>query len=202
MEIPELRCKILEAIDKRPKENVSVKTIGLELGVDRNVVARELKALENQGLIRFVSGKKGHDGMKVFIGHGRSLLWRELKDFLADRLQLEWDEFNREIPVGITITDRLSKMLETSDFAFLVMTGEDERSDGTKHARENVVHELGLFQGKLGFQRAIILLEEGCEEFSNIGGLGQIRFPIGNILAKSDEIRRVLEREGLIPSLQ
>ena len=57
------------------------------------------------------------------------------------------------------------------------MTAEDEQPDGTLRARENVIHEAGLFQGRLGFEKAIILLEEGCEEFSNIEGLGQIRFP-------------------------
>jgi len=31
-----------------------------------------------------------------------------------------------------------------------------------------------LFQGRLEFHRAIILLEEGCSEFSNIVGLNQI----------------------------
>jgi predicted nucleotide-binding protein len=65
------------------------------------------------------------------------------------------------------------------------------------NARLNVIHEAGLFQGRLGFQKAIILLEEGCEEFSNIHGLGQIRFPDGNISAKFEEIRKVLEREGI-----
>ena len=29
-------------------------------------------------------------------------------------------------------------------------------------ARMNVIHEVGLFQGRLGFERAIVLLEEGC----------------------------------------
>jgi predicted nucleotide-binding protein len=62
----------------------------------------------------------------------------------------------------------------------------------------NVVHEAGLFQGKLGFTKAIILLEDGCEEFSNIQGLGQIRFPKSNIAAAYEEIRRVLEREGIL----
>ncbi|MFI5322489.1 MAG: TIR domain-containing protein [Thermodesulfobacteriota bacterium] len=62
----------------------------------------------------------------------------------------------------------------------------------------NVVHEAGLFQGRLGFTKAIILLEEGCEGFSNIEGLGQIRFPKGNIRAIFDDVRKVLEREGLI----
>jgi hypothetical protein len=44
------------------------------------------------------------------------------------------------------------------------------------------------------------LLEDGCEEFSNIQGLGQIRFPKGNIKAAFEEIRQVLEREGIIHS--
>jgi predicted nucleotide-binding protein len=82
-----------------------------------------------------------------------------------------------------------------------MMTAEDEQPDGTLRARENVVHEAGLFQGRLGFRKAIILLEDGCEEFSNIRGLGQIRFPKNNVSAKFDEIRQVLEREGLIAAL-
>ena len=134
----------------------------------------------------------------MFIGHGGSPLWRELKDFLKDRLHLTVDEFNNVPTAGIATADRLSEMLERAAFAFLVMTGEDDQPDGKKRARENVVHEAGLFQGHLGFKRAIILLEEGCEEFSNIHGLGQIRFPKGNISAKFEEIRRVLEREKLI----
>ena len=87
-------------------------------------------------------------------------------------------------------------MLGRAWFAFLVMTGEDLHGDGAAHARENVIHEAGLFQGRLGFERAIILLEEGCAEFSNIHGLTTIRFPAGNIEPKFEEIRRVLERES------
>jgi predicted nucleotide-binding protein len=79
-----------------------------------------------------------------------------------------------------------------------VATAEDEAADGTVHARQNVIHEIGLFQGRLGFARAIILLEEGCEEFSNIHGLGQIRFPRGNIAACFEDVRKVLERESIL----
>jgi hypothetical protein len=43
-----------------------------------------------------------------------------------------------------------------------------------------------------------MLLEEGCSEFSNIHGLGQIRFPKGNIKAAFEEVRQVLEREGVL----
>ena len=139
-----------------------------------------------------------NSGTHVFIGHGRSQDWRELKDFVDDRLGLPYDEFNRVPIAGVTNIARLAEMLDQACMAFLVMTAEDEQADGTLHARENVIHEAGLFQGRLGFERAIILLEEDCQEFSNIHGLGQIRFPKGNIKAVFEEIREVLEREGII----
>ena len=89
-------------------------------------------------------------------------------------------------------------MLAEACFALIVMTAEDEHGDLTMHARENVIHEAGLFQAKLGSKRAIILLEDGCAEFSNIRGLTQIRFPKGNIMAVSENVRHVLEREGIL----
>ncbi len=137
-------------------------------------------------------------GTNVFIGHGRSPIWRELKDFIEDRLRLPADEFNRVPIAGVANIARLSEMLDAAAIAFLIMTGEDEQPDGKLRARMNVVHEAGLFQGRLGFTRAIVVLEDGCEEFGNIEGLGQIRFPKANIKAAFEEIREVLEREGLL----
>jgi len=139
-------------------------------------------------------------GSAVFIGHGHSPLWRELKDFVQDRLGLPWEEFNRVPVAGVTNVARLAEMLDTAGVAFLLLTAEDEQADGSATARQNVVHEAGLFQGRLGFTRAIIFLEEGCAEFSNIQGLGQIRFPAGRISVTFEEARRVLEREGLLPN--
>lgn len=134
----------------------------------------------------------------IFIGHGHSGAWRELKDYLAVGLGLLWDEFNREPVAGLSTKERLEHMLDRASFAFLVMTGDDNSGDGARVARANVIHEVGLFQGRLGFERAIILLEEGCREFSNIVGISQIRFPRNNISACFDDVRRVLEREGLL----
>lgn len=107
---------------------------------------------------------------KVFIGHGRSTVWKDLRDFLTNSLRLEITEFDHEPVAGLATKERLEQMLTESSFAFLVMTGEEERPGGTWHARDNVIHEVGLFQGRLGFARAIVLLEEGCSEFSNIVG--------------------------------
>ena len=137
-------------------------------------------------------------GDRVFIGHGGSQAWRELKDFIEGRLALPVDEFNRVPIAGITNKERLSEMMDSAAMALLVLTGEDEQSDGGLHPRMNVVHEAGLFQGRLGFERAIILLEDECADFSNIDGLGHIRFPKGEIGAAFEQLRRVFEREGLI----
>jgi predicted nucleotide-binding protein len=85
----------------------------------------------------------------VFIGHGRAKDWLELKEFLKEKLHLGCVEFNSESAAGIPTQERLQDMLKQASFAFLVMTGEDEHADGRAHARENVIHEAGLFQGKL-----------------------------------------------------
>ncbi len=135
---------------------------------------------------------------KYFIGHGGSLEWLKLKDFLENTLKLPYEEFNRIPQAGKNTSIRLKEMLESCYMAFLIMTGEDEHTDGTLHARENVIHEIGLFQAQLGYERAIILLEEGCEIFSNIQGITYIPFPKGNIKAAFEDIRDVLERESIL----
>jgi hypothetical protein len=130
---------------------------------------------------------------KIFIGHGHSPVWLELKDFLQDTLSLPWEEFNREPQPGYWTGERLNEMLESACFAFLIMTGEDKRN-GELHARENVIHEIGLFQGKLGFKRAIILLEEGCKDFSNIHGLTYIPFEKNKISGAYHQVKLTLQK--------
>jgi len=119
--------------------------------------------------------------MTVFIGHGRDPQWRDLKDHLQDQHKIKVTAYEIGPRAGLSVKEVLEKMLRESSFALLVLTGEDLHNDGELHARENVVHELGLFQGQLGFTRAIALLEDGVKEFSNILGLNQLRFPKGKI---------------------
>lgn len=186
-----------------PHLSVIAKVISLRHPLESCEELGKLARKAGSHIMRKQRKKKRYDatvGTNVFIGHGGSPAWKDLKDFIQDRLGLPWDEFNRVPVAGVTNIARLSEMLDSAAIAFLVMTGEDEQLDGSLHARMNVVHEAGLFQGRLGFTKAIVLLEEGCEGFSNIEGLGQIRFPKGNIKASFEEIRRVLEREEIISS--
>jgi predicted nucleotide-binding protein len=131
----------------------------------------------------------------IFIGHGGSPLWKELKDHLHEKHGYKVEFYELGARAGHAVRDILDKMIKGSSFALLVMTGEDKMEDGKVRARDNVIHEIGLFQGKLGFNRAIVLLEEGTEEFSNIQGIDQIRFKKGNIKETFGDVLATLKRE-------
>ncbi len=131
----------------------------------------------------------------VFIGHGQSSQWRDLKDHLHEKHKIQVEAYEIGARAGHAIRDILEDMLRKSSFALLVLTAEDQTATGDMRARQNVVHELGLFQGKLGFNRAIVLLEEGTEEFSNIHGIHQIRYGKNNIKETYGEVLATIGRE-------
>lgn len=137
---------------------------------------------------------------KVFVGHGHADYWRDLKDHLQDQHGYEVSAYEIGARAGHEVRDILEEMLRESSFAVLVMSGEDKMVEGELHPRLNVVHELGLFQGRLGFGRAIMLLEEGTAEFSNIDGVHQIRFSKGNIKETYGDVLATLRREFPVPS--
>jgi predicted nucleotide-binding protein len=185
-----------------PHQAIQSKIVGIKapfVACDELAQIAERAAAHIARLGRAISANTPATDGRVFIGHGRSRVWLELKDFLRDRLGLKHEEFNRVPTAGLSTTARLEEMLDGAIFAFVIMTAEDEKADGTQVARENVVHEAGLFQGHLGNRRAIVMLEEGCAEFSNIYGLVEIRFPKDNIKAVFEQVRQVLEREGIVP---
>lgn len=132
---------------------------------------------------------------KIFIGHGHDLQWRDLKDHLRDKHRYDVESYESGARTGLTVVEVLNDMLANSSFAILVLTGEDIDAVGGLHARENVIHELGLFQGRLGWRRAIIILEEGVGEFSNIHGVNQIRFRRSNIKETFGEVLATIKRE-------
>jgi predicted nucleotide-binding protein len=138
---------------------------------------------------------KPERGTTVFIGHGHDPQWRDLKDHLHDIHGLEVIAYEVGPRAGLSVKEVLQEMLSHSSIAFLVLTGEDIHQDGELHARENVIHEVGLFQGRLGFERALVLLEEGVKEFSNIFGINQIRFPKGRIRESFGDVLGTIRRE-------
>ncbi len=139
--------------------------------------------------------------MRVVLDHqlrkvpGRSRLWARVKTYLEDELGLATATYESESRAGESIVPVLEKMLEQATFAMLLLTAEDEGVAGEMRARQNVVHEAGLFQGRLGFRRGVLLVQEGLDEFSNVAGLQQIRFSGENVEQTFYELHRVLKRE-------
>ncbi len=164
---------------------------------------------EERAVIRLVDGDKntldsylierrrgrGVAARSIFIGHGHAPYWKDLKNYLESQMDYDVETFESQPQAGKSITDVLRGFLNRSGVALLVLTKDDIHRDGSNHARENVIHELGLFQGRLGFEKAIAVLEEGVAEFSNMHGIQQIRFPSGNIKAVFGEIVAALKRE-------
>jgi predicted nucleotide-binding protein len=133
--------------------------------------------------------------LRVFIGHGRSDAWKDLKDHLADVQHIDVEAYEVASRSGYSIREVLDSMLDKATMAFLVMTAEDEQGDGGMRARQNVVHEAGLFQGRLGFPRAIILKESTVDLFTNVDGIQYIEFETGHIRECFGEVLGVVERE-------
>jgi Predicted nucleotide-binding protein containing TIR-like domain len=137
----------------------------------------------------------------IFIGHGRAGDWKDLASFLGDKLGCEIVEFNSDPTAGLFTSERILEMLDRSRFAFLVMTAEDEQADGSYHARQNVIHEIGLCQGRLGFRRSIVVKEDKAAAFSNIAGITYLGFQRGALNKVFPEIARTLVREGLVDAV-
>ena len=134
----------------------------------------------------------------VFIGHGRSKLWARLQVYLERELSLQVINYESESRVGESIVPILEQMLQQATFAVLAVTGEDETSQGSVRARQNVIHEAGLFQGQLGFRKVVLLMQEGVEEFTNVAGLQHIPFSGERVEQTFYELGRVLKREGQV----
>jgi predicted nucleotide-binding protein len=169
-------------------------SVSAELGT-RDKIQRIFNIVE-QSLLRIESSPKAKNpAIRVFVGHGRSSGWRDLKDHLQDQHGYQVEAYESGARAGHSIRDILEEMLTASSIAFLVLTAEDETGDGHIRARQNVVHETGLFQGRLGFSKAVVLIEDGTEEFSNLAGIQQIRYSRDNIRETFGDVLAIIRRE-------
>ena len=113
----------------------------------------------------------------IFISHGQNeLLKLKLKDFINSRLGLSAVVLSEQPSGGLTIVEKLEKISNECTFAIVLMTKDDEQLNGGLRARQNVIHEIGFFQGKYGRKRVVLLAERGLELFTNISGIVRVEF--------------------------
>lgn len=131
--------------------------------------------------------------LKILIGHARSHDWRDLKDALQDHHGFDVEAFETKPRAGYTNRDVIEGMARGNALALMVLTAEDERLDVSVRARENVVHGAGYFHGKLGSRRAILLMQEGVNEFSNIHG--SVHVPYKSVRGVIAKVLPIVKRE-------
>ena len=129
---------------------------------------------------------------KVFIGHGNDLQWRALEAELREQFGFDITSFEVEPRAGQTINMVLEKVAREASVAILVMTKADKMESGVMRARQNVVHEIGYFQGRLGWTNAIVVNERGVDLFTNLDGTQRVEFPDGEISAATGKVAATL----------
>lgn len=133
---------------------------------------------------------------RIFISHGRSKEWYKLQSFIEKDIKLETLELAQEPILGRTVLQKLNDEAERCGYAIILMTGDDIVGEEVR-ARENVMHEIGYFQGKYGLQNVTLLHEEGVNIPSNIHGLVYIPFPKDTVEATFGAIYRELKAQIL-----
>ena len=129
---------------------------------------------------------------RIFISHGIPPDWREVQEFIEKDLSIPTLELAQEPNRGRTVLQKLDEESDRCSYAVVVMTGDDRVQDGTSRARENVMHEIGYFQGKFGLANVCLLHEEGVSIPSNIHGLVYIPFPRDMVRAAFGALGREL----------
>lgn len=131
---------------------------------------------------------------RVFISHGRGVDWHKVQAYIEKDVRIDTLELAQEANRGRTVLQKLNEEAAKCSYAVIVMTGDDELGDGERpRARENVMHEIGFFQGKYGLENVCLLYEEGTNIPSNIHGLVYIPFPKGYVNATFGALRRELD---------
>ncbi|AZK93848.1 MULTISPECIES: PfkB family carbohydrate kinase [Streptomyces] len=113
----------------------------------------------------------------VFIAHGRNPDWLAVKAFVEQRFGLPVYSFESNSWGSRPVTEALQEYLQRCTFAICVMTAEDTTEEGLRIARQNVIHEIGLFQGRHGFDRVLVLAEEGCPSLPDESTARTATFP-------------------------
>lgn len=129
----------------------------------------------------------------IFLSHGRSNEWYKVQAYLEKDLKYSTIELAQQPNIGRTVLQKLDEESNKCHSAIIVMTGDDKFEGGEVRARENVLHEIGFFQGKLGLDKIVLLHEEGVNIPSNIHGLVYISFPKETIEATFGALTRELK---------
>ena len=186
--VPELYSDIPERNIPKPSEGGSIHRSFLEM------LKRDMEYIFELNAQFIAAESKAAEILKrIFISHGSSKDWLQVQNYIEKDLEINTLELAQEPNKGRTVLQKLNEESDKCSYAVVVMTGDDIISDGEIRARENVMHEIGFFQGKYGIDKVCLLYEEGTNIPSNIHGLVYIPFPKNIINATFGSLSRELK---------
>jgi sugar/nucleoside kinase (ribokinase family) len=133
----------------------------------------------------------------VFVSHGSSPQWIAVRDFIENECGIPVFDLGPH-DGGQSISGAIRDVLDRCSFAICVLSADSQTVSGAGRADQDIVHQAGVFQGRYGFDRVALLVEDGCEVFSNAAGLIRMSFPRGHVEATFLDVERMLVREGLL----
>jgi predicted nucleotide-binding protein len=171
------------AVDPRAQEEAKDQR-AFAAGIPRTITMLESlieRVKERTDSVRSATGKTEAGAAvasrEVFIVHGRREGPREAVARLIEKLRLNPIILHEQASEGRTIIEKFEGHSEVG-YAVVLLTGDDrgglaeaEPSTYQLRARQNVIHELGYFLGKLGRRRVCVLYEHGVEIPSDYQGV-------------------------------
>jgi len=153
--------------------------------------------------LKFFAGASNPTGpipMKPRIFIGSSTEGLPTAQFVKQSLQgdfdcVVWDD-GPVFGLGISYLDSLLKAGSMFDFGILVATKDDKtksRQKGFDTPRDNVIFEYGLFMGRLGKFRTLILREDGAKLPSDMSGIHTSHYTGSKKPAASDSLKKEIE---------
>ncbi|MFD3704973.1 carbohydrate kinase family protein [Nocardia sp. NPDC058658] len=131
---------------------------------------------------------------RVLILHDDDTQWRQVNTFLTNRCGLETEHLGPAEVAARGPEAVVRDIVSHCSFAVCILSG-GEPGQGSSRPDQAIVHQVGILHGRYGFGRVAILVEDGCDLFTNLSGLIRLDFPKGRVDAKFVELRRMLLRE-------
>lgn len=173
---------------QRDQGTVAIVSEAMELGARYFFDKNDDRIVEN--VMAKIESIEAERRSGIFISHGHNeLLKLKLKDFVENRLKRKAVVLSEQPSAGMTVVEKLERVSNECSSAIILMTCDDALQDGGVRARQNVIHELGFFQGKYGRNKVVLLVEEGLELFSNVSGIVYIHFDPNNFNAAFESLR-------------
>lgn len=127
--------------------------------------------------------------LTIFLAHGKNDAWREVADYIEQKLAHEAVPYAGSLEPGRADISRLETLTEECAFAIIMLTADEDNL----RTRAKVLHEIGFCQGTFGRENVLVMKEEGAEEFAEFGGVIYVPFSSGNIKAAFQRIQAEID---------